>query len=103
MVAPNMYEYSMEAQNSFDLFAFRSPPIQSPRDNIKRSLPIYDGNEDQDVEVVPERQHLDKDIGEDEEEYKVEDEDKDVGEVSNPKEKEERQSFNLGRNNKKRP
>ncbi|KAJ0691851.1 hypothetical protein HanPI659440_Chr15g0579491 [Helianthus annuus] len=76
----------------FDPFAFRTPPIKSPRENIERPLPIND--EDQDLEVVPETQHLDVDSGEDEEEY--EDEDDDIGEASELKQKgvkAERQSW----------
>ncbi|KAJ0585230.1 hypothetical protein HanRHA438_Chr05g0232841 [Helianthus annuus] len=76
----------------FDAFAFRTPPIQSPRENVERPLPIYD--DDQDEEIVPETQHLDVDSGEDEEEY--EDEDDDIGEGSDTKQKgvkAERQSW----------
>ncbi|MFS7982390.1 hypothetical protein Hanom_Chr10g00962331 [Helianthus anomalus] len=67
----------------FDPFGFRTPSIQSPRENVERPLSIYD--EHQDLEVVPETQHLDVDSGEDEEEY--EDEDDDIGEASEPKQK----------------
>ncbi|KAJ0886543.1 hypothetical protein HanRHA438_Chr09g0380611 [Helianthus annuus] len=59
MVAPGRYEYPMEAQNAFDPFAYRTPPIQSPRENVERLLPIYDDNETEDV--VPETQNLDDD------------------------------------------
>ncbi|KAM0022666.1 hypothetical protein Hdeb2414_s0023g00631121 [Helianthus debilis subsp. tardiflorus] len=83
MVSPGQYKYLMEAQNSFVLFAYSSPPIQSPRENIERSLPIYDDNEHQNV--VHKTQNLDEDSGEDKEEYKMEDEDEDIGEASEPK------------------
>ncbi|MFS7940003.1 hypothetical protein Hanom_Chr05g00458551 [Helianthus anomalus] len=51
MVAPGVYEYPTEAQNAFDLFAYRSPLSQSPRDDVEHVLSIYDDNEDE--EFVP--------------------------------------------------
>ncbi|XP_035831844.1 G-type lectin S-receptor-like serine/threonine-protein kinase SD1-1 [Helianthus annuus] len=83
----------------FDPFAFRTLPIQSPRENVERPLPIY--NEDQDLEVVPETQHLDVDSGEDEEEYK--DEDDDIGEASEPKQKGVKAERQTWTKNMKRP
>ncbi|MFS7996730.1 hypothetical protein Hanom_Chr12g01133231 [Helianthus anomalus] len=59
MVASGMYKYSLEEQNPFDPFAFRTPPINH-QENVERSLPIYDDNKNQDVEVVPETQYLDE-------------------------------------------
>ncbi|MFS7997900.1 hypothetical protein Hanom_Chr12g01147451 [Helianthus anomalus] len=71
MVAPGVYEYHTKAQNAFDSFAYRSPPSQSPRDNVEHVLPIYDDDEDE--EIVPENPHLDDDE-EFEEEEDVQDE-----------------------------
>ncbi|KAM0039926.1 putative transcription factor MYB family [Helianthus debilis subsp. tardiflorus] len=46
MVRPGFYDYSLDAQNSFDPFAFQTPSSQSPRD-------IHD---DSDEEFVPDTQ-----------------------------------------------
>ncbi|KAJ0457442.1 hypothetical protein HanIR_Chr15g0773791 [Helianthus annuus] len=76
---PQMFSHP-SFTNEFDPFGFRTPPIQSPRENVERPLPIYDN-----LEVVPETQHLNVDSGEEEEEY--ENEDDDIGEASDPKQK----------------
>ncbi|KAJ0796078.1 hypothetical protein HanPI659440_Chr04g0157971 [Helianthus annuus] len=53
MVRPGYYDYSLDAQNAFDPFAFQTPSSQSPRD-------IQD---DSDEEFVPDtqEQHYDED------------------------------------------
>ncbi|KAJ0780628.1 putative transcription factor MYB family [Helianthus annuus] len=82
---------SMDPQApAFDPFAFRSPQVPSPRENVERPLPI---NEDD--EVVPETQNLgdyEDDIGDDE--YNVnEDANNEVDDARGKKAKMERQNW----------
>ncbi|MFS8024174.1 hypothetical protein Hanom_Chr16g01460141 [Helianthus anomalus] len=97
MVAPDVYEYPTDTKKSFDPFAYRSPPTESPRDN-EHMLPIYDDNEEK--EFVLEAQNLDEEENEDyveqeeglEAEEEAEDESKGNG---------VRQIVKVGRRNKK--
>ncbi|KAM0037456.1 hypothetical protein Hdeb2414_s0013g00403231 [Helianthus debilis subsp. tardiflorus] len=53
MVRPGVYDYPLDAQNSFDPFAFQTPRSQSPRD-------IQDDSEEEFVSDTQE-QHYDED------------------------------------------
>ncbi|KAF5779962.1 putative glutathione transferase transcription factor MYB family [Helianthus annuus] len=86
---------SMDPQApAFDPFAFRSPQVPSPRENVERPLPINE-DDDEDDEVVPETQNLgdyEDDTGD--AEYNVnEDADNEVDDARGKKAKMERQNW----------
>ncbi|XP_035838174.1 uncharacterized protein LOC118485812 [Helianthus annuus] len=65
MTRPGYYDYSLEAQNAFDPFAFQTPSSLSPRPfQTPRSQSPRDVQDDSDEEFVPEtqEQELDEDV-----------------------------------------
>ncbi|MFS8015622.1 hypothetical protein Hanom_Chr15g01358841 [Helianthus anomalus] len=66
MTRPGYYDYSLEAQNDFEPFAFQTPSSLSPRPfQTPRSQSPRDVQDDSDEEFVPETQEQELDEDED--------------------------------------